>query len=126
MGRRPDRLADVPRRPPDEPGLDRRALRAPPLPAGDAAEFVAERLSVAPYRYQARVTLHAAAEAVRAQGGAIEPIDDRTCKYRAGDDDLHWLAMRVAMLGVDFEVHEPEELREHLVVLANRLRRAAS
>jgi hypothetical protein len=28
------------------------------------------------------------------------------------------------MLGVDFEVHEPPELREHLRVLAGRLSRA--
>ena len=29
------------------------------------------------------------------------------------------------MLGVDFEVHEPPELAEHLRSLAGRLRRAA-
>jgi hypothetical protein len=29
------------------------------------------------------------------------------------------------MLGVDFEVHEPPELAEHLRALAGRLRRAA-
>ena len=58
-------------------------------------------------------------------GATIEPIDDATCEYRTGDDDLHWLAMRIAMLGVDFEVHEPPELREHLRMLAERYRRAA-
>jgi predicted DNA-binding transcriptional regulator YafY len=45
------------------------------------------------------------------------------CEYRTGDDDLGWLALRIAMLGVDFEVHEPPELAEHLRALAGRLRR---
>jgi hypothetical protein len=30
----------------------------------------------------------------------------------------------VAMLGVDFDVHEPPELGEHLLLLARRLERA--
>ena len=42
-----------------------------------------------------------------------------------GDDDLAWLALRVAMLGVDFEVREPPELIEHLQAIADRLSRAA-
>jgi hypothetical protein len=31
----------------------------------------------------------------------IEPIDAHTCEYRTGDDDLGWLTVRIAMLGVD-------------------------
>jgi hypothetical protein len=34
------------------------------------------------------------------------------------------LALRIAMLDVDFEVHEPPELVEHLQALALRLARA--
>ena len=49
----------------------------------------------------------------------------RRCEYRTGDDDLDWLALRIAMLGVDFEVHEPPELREHMLMLAERYRGAA-
>jgi hypothetical protein len=33
--------------------------------------------------------------------------------------------MRIMMLGVDFEVHEPPELVEHVRALAARLERAA-
>ena len=95
------------------------------LPAKDAAAYVAQSLSAAPYRYEARVTLHASAEAIRerlpSHWGTIEPIDDGTCEYRTGDDDLDWLALRVAMLGVDFDVREPQELVEHIAVLARRL-----
>jgi predicted DNA-binding transcriptional regulator YafY len=75
------------------------------------------------------VTLHVAADAVRErfgpQWGTFVRVDDETCEYRTGDDDLDWLALRVAMLGVDFEVHEPPELVEHVRVVARRLRRAA-
>src|SRR5919106_268175 len=99
------------------------------LPGKDAATYVSQRLSAAPNRYEARVTLHAPAETIRKRvsphWGNIEPIDDQRCEYRTGDDDLDWLAVRVAMLGVDFDVHEPPELAEHLRLLARRLERAA-
>jgi predicted DNA-binding transcriptional regulator YafY len=98
------------------------------LPAKDAATYVAERLSAAPARYEARLTVHASAEALRARvpagWGRIEPIDDRTCEYRTGDDNLGWLATRVATLDVDFDVHEPPELIDRLDTMATRLRRA--
>ena len=58
--------------------------------------------------------------------GTFEPIDEHSCEYRTGDDDLGWLAMRIAMLGVDVEVHEPPELIEHLRALARRLTRATA
>ena len=96
-------------------------------PSEDVAAYVAKRLSSAPNRYEAHVRLHASAEAITERwpwvSGSIEPIDDRSCEYRTGDDDLDWLALRVAMLGVDFDVHEPPELIEHLRVLARRLAR---
>jgi predicted DNA-binding transcriptional regulator YafY len=95
------------------------------LPAGDPAAFVEQRFAAMPGRYEARLTLHAPAESVRAWGTVV-PIDDRTCEYRTSDDDLAWLAIRVAMLGVDFEVHEPPELAEQLRALARRLERAAA
>jgi predicted DNA-binding transcriptional regulator YafY len=98
------------------------------LPAKDAATSVRDSIIGAPNRFEARVTLRAspdeAASRVPAHWGTIEPIDAHTCEYRTGDDDLWWLALRVAMIGVDFEVHEPPELVEHLRTLAERLRRA--
>ena len=99
------------------------------LPAVDAAAYVQERLAGAPNRYEARVTLHVAAAEIAghvpAYWGTVEPIDAVSCEFRAGDDDLRWLALRVAMLGVDFEIHEPPELAEYLRALAGRLQRAA-
>jgi predicted DNA-binding transcriptional regulator YafY len=99
------------------------------LPAKDAAAYVKQSITGAPNRYEARVTLHAPAAQITSRlpgsAGAIEPIDARTCEYRTGDDDLRWLALRIAMLGVDFDVHEPPELLDHLRTLAQRLGRAA-
>jgi predicted DNA-binding transcriptional regulator YafY len=99
------------------------------LPAKDAAAYVEQSIAGAPNRFEARVILHAPADEITsrvpAHWGAIVPIDGRTCEYRTGDDDLGWLAMRIAMLGVDFEVQEPPELVEQLRTLALRLQRAA-
>ena len=57
------------------------------------------------------MTVHAPAEEIAgrvpAYWGTVEPIDEDRCEYRTGDDDLGWLAVRIAMLGVDFEVDEP-------------------
>jgi predicted DNA-binding transcriptional regulator YafY len=119
---RVDRLASL------SPAGSRFEPRA--LPNDDPAAFVAANLSGAPSRYQARVTLHAPAEQVAGRplfmGSTIEAIDDHTCELRTSDDSLDWLAVRVAMVGVDFEVHEPAELVERMRELAARFERAAS
>ncbi len=100
------------------------------LPAKTPAAFVEQSIARAPHRFEARVTLHAAAEEIRRRvpvywSSTIEPIDAHTCEYRTSDDDLSWLALRIAMLGVDFELHEPPELLEHLLMLAHRLASAS-
>ena len=99
------------------------------LPARNAAAYVEQSISGAPNRYEARVTLRAPAEElakrVPRHAGTLEPLDEHTCSYKTGDDDLRWLALRLAMLDVEFEVHEPPELVEHLRLLAARLERAA-
>ena len=97
------------------------------LPTKDAAAYVERSLAQAWSRYEARVTLQAPAAEVRARrwvGGTVEPIDDERCTYRASDDNLDWLAMRIAMLGYEFEVHEPPELVERLRAVSGRIERA--
>jgi predicted DNA-binding transcriptional regulator YafY len=100
------------------------------LPAKDAATYVGRSISEAPHRYEASVTLHANAEeiakAVPGHWGKVEPIDERSCRFRTGDDDLGWLAIRIAMLDVDFDVDEPPELAERLAAMADRLTRATA
>ncbi|HZV72359.1 MAG TPA: YafY family protein [Conexibacter sp.] len=98
-------------------------------PGGDPAAFVARSLRGAQYRHAARVTLHAPAEQIRARfpmlWGTLEPLDATSCEYRGSDDSLDWLALRIAGLGVDFDVHEPAELAERCRELGARLVRAA-
>jgi predicted DNA-binding transcriptional regulator YafY len=98
------------------------------LPAKNAAAYVEQSISGAPNRFDAVITLHAGADEIAsripARWGTVEPIDGHTCEFRTGDDNLRWLALRIAMLDVDFEVRDPPELIEHLRVLAVRLRRA--
>jgi predicted DNA-binding transcriptional regulator YafY len=100
------------------------------LPAEDAATYVEQSITGAPNRFDADVTLHAAAEEIAGRmpyyWGTIEPIDERTCRYRTGDDNLEWLAIRIAMFDVDLEVHGPPELAERLRALADRLTRATA
>jgi predicted DNA-binding transcriptional regulator YafY len=102
---------------------------ARPLPARDAAAYVEQSILGSRSRYEARVTVHAPADEIAARvpyvAGALEPIDARRCEYRTADDDLEWLALRIAMLGADVDVHEPPELIAQLNELARRLGRAA-
>jgi predicted DNA-binding transcriptional regulator YafY len=98
------------------------------LPGDDPAAYVASNLKQMPTRWQARVTLHAPAEEMSARQylwGTVEPLGEQTCTYRTSDDSLDWLAMRIGMLGVDFEVHEPPELADRMRALGERFGRAA-
>jgi predicted DNA-binding transcriptional regulator YafY len=100
------------------------------LPAQDAAAFVRRSIAGAWSRYEARVTVHAPAEEVVRRiphlAGALTPIDEIRCEYRAADEDLAWLALRIAMLGAEVDVEGPPELIAHLDALAGRLRRATA
>jgi predicted DNA-binding transcriptional regulator YafY len=98
------------------------------LPAEDAATYVRENIAGAFNRFEARVTVHGAAEDVARRlphlAGALTPIDEQRCEYRTSDYDIEWLALRIAMLGVEVDVHEPPELITQLRALSRRLRRA--
>jgi predicted DNA-binding transcriptional regulator YafY len=95
---------------------------------GDVATYVARRISSAAWRYSARVTLHAPADAVRARlpaaAGTLEAIDERTCVLITGADELSTIAVWIGVLGVDFTVTDPPELVAHIRALAARYRRA--
>jgi predicted DNA-binding transcriptional regulator YafY len=97
------------------------------IPGRDPAAYVQRSLKSATYRYEARVTVHAPArelEARRWLGGTVKALGPDRCELRASDDNLDWLAMRIAMVGVEFEVHEPPELAEKLREIAGRIGRA--
>ncbi|ASO18298.1 putative DNA-binding transcriptional regulator YafY [Actinoalloteichus hoggarensis] len=91
----------------------------------DPVAYVQRSVTAAPYRYVARVRVHAEPDRVRElvppQVGRIE--DDRAgwCLLVVGGDDLDWLIMHVARLGFPAEVLEPPELREAAALLARRI-----
>jgi predicted DNA-binding transcriptional regulator YafY len=113
--------------------LPANALGAPfvprEAPGGSFADHVTTGLAQAPWRFRARVTVHAPAARVIARlpagAGAVEAVDDRRCTYEAGSGTPEDLAGWLALLDEDFEVDGPPELRVALVALADRLRRAA-
>jgi predicted DNA-binding transcriptional regulator YafY len=99
------------------------------LPGGDAAAYVAAKLAGIDRQYRAVATLHASAAqlAVRLRGAEteLEPIDEHRCRLTTRADSLEWLALRLALLDCEFEVHEPPELVDYLRSLGARVSRAA-
>ncbi len=101
---------------------------ARPLPAADAAEFVAAGIAQAPKTYQIEAVIAADSELVRARlgrWGTVEPLGDGECLLRMKTDSLEWPAMALGSLGAEFLVRTPVELREQLAEWADRFTRSA-
>ena len=100
-------------------------FRFPARPHPEPAEYVQRSVVAAPYRYVARVRVHAPAAAVRSRVpprvGRVDDGDGDNCLLTAGGDNLDWLAMHIAALGYDAEIVEPAELRDAAARLAARL-----
>ncbi len=107
------------------------AARFPPRepPHADLAEYISRQVSGAVYRHRARLVMHAPLEVVRGEtsptSAHLEAIDESSCLMTTGAESLYALAVHLGMMGIEFEVLEPEELREHLRVIGGRLSRAA-
>jgi predicted DNA-binding transcriptional regulator YafY len=116
---RVDRIADV----------AKAGGRFVPRDAPDPAAFVAAAVTSAPYRYQARVLVHAPMAMVAAElsrtSGVVTNEGDRGCLLTTGSDSLGALTFHLAALGVDFTVLEPPELIEFIDAAADRLSRVA-
>ena len=54
-------------------------------------------------------------------GGDLTPLGEQRCELRTSDDNLDWLAMRIAMIPAPYTVHEPPELVERLRAIAERI-----
>lgn len=100
------------------------------VPGRDPARFVQRSLAGVVYRHEASVRFQASAGELRGRlprgWGELRELPDGTCLYETSDDDLDWLAFRIAMARVDFELDGPPELLERLTVLAERLLRAGA
>jgi predicted DNA-binding transcriptional regulator YafY len=99
-------------------------------PEGGFAAYVSRSVSYAPFTYEARVTLFTslemAAERLPPGAGTLTTIDDNSCELRTRAGPLDTLAFHLALIGFDFKVHEPPELVECVVELAQRFNRAIS
>ncbi|MFD3379030.1 MULTISPECIES: helix-turn-helix transcriptional regulator [unclassified Streptomyces] len=101
------------------------------LPTGSAAEYLRQSMHGRQETYEFAVTFAAPAEfiAARLPGwlGVPEPVDDLSCRLRGSSGDaVEWLAVRLAMVGCEFTVHEPVELVEYVRQLGGRLSRATA
>jgi predicted DNA-binding transcriptional regulator YafY len=105
-------------------------VRFVPRDPPDAAAFVANAVTTAPYRYQARVLIQApasaVAEVVPPTVGVIEPADDGTCILTSGSDSLDALAFHIGLIGYDFAVLDPPELADRLQTLGRRMQDAGT
>ncbi|WP_217236209.1 YafY family protein [Streptomyces sp. AC555_RSS877] len=101
------------------------------LPTGDAAEYLRRSISGRQETYAFTVTFDAPAEVVAPRVpqwlGVPEPLVEGRCRLRGSvGDPVEWLAVRLAMLGHDFSVQEPQELVRCVRELGARLVGAGS
>lgn len=106
-----------------------RTWRFRPRRAPDAAAYVQEGVASRVYPHQARFLVHAPATTVRAQIPASAAVVRRRgserCEVRSGAGSLDFVLMHMVLLGHDFEVLDPPELRERCRAFAERLLSAA-
>lgn len=99
-------------------------------PPDDLAAYVTQAISSSPYRYRACVTLHApiamVADRIPPTVGSLRVIDEHSCQLDAGGNRLEEIAIWIAAIGADFEIHHPPELTDHVRELAERFTRAAA
>ena len=91
----------------------------------DAASFVHQAITTAPYPYQAQVLVHAPITEVErripAGVGMLEAVTDDITQLTAGADSVDYLVVEIGCLGFDFEVESPPELRARVAEVGRRL-----
>lgn len=96
----------------------------PADPAFDLTEFVVREVARTGWAVHARLIIAASAEEVISRinpaVGTVEPIAPDRSVLVTGGDSLEVVAVWIGMLGLDFTVESPPELRDHLQVLAKR------
>ncbi|GAA2393577.1 YafY family protein [Dactylosporangium salmoneum] len=102
-------------------GLAPTGARAAPreVPGGDVAAFVAGRAMQMAPAYPADVVIHAPAALVADRLGGPPPgtltdQPDGTCRWLAPPDTVEWHALRLASIGLPFEVSGPAQLVDYL------------
>jgi len=105
-----------------------RTWRFRPRPTPDAAAYVQESVASRVYQHQARFLVHAPVDTVRAQipasAAVVRPRGSNHCEVLSGAGSLDFVLMHVLLLGHDFEVLDPPELKARCHALAAKLLKA--
>ena len=108
----------------------RRRFSPAPLPGGDYTTFAMHSIAVSGWKVHARLRIAAPAEAVldriNATVGVVEAVSDTESVLVTGADSLDTIAAYIGMLGMDFTVESPDELRPLLRKLSQRYAQAAA
>ena len=106
----------------------RRPFTPTPIPGGDYTAFAMRSIAVSGWNVHARFRIAASAERVldriHPAVGMVEAISADECVLFSGADTLDTLAAYIGMLGMDFTVESPDELRPVLRAYAARYLRA--
>ncbi|MBR7830684.1 WYL domain-containing protein [Actinospica sp. MGRD01-02] len=102
----------------------------PPAEHEDPARSVLTGFATAAYRHEVTVIIHATAEHVRSRLPAslavVEPVTGaRSVRVEMRVESLDWLPAVLASLDRPFEIERPDELRERVLALADRLATSA-
>jgi predicted DNA-binding transcriptional regulator YafY len=95
------------------PALTGARFRPREIPGGDPVEWLRSRLATIPLKYDVSVRVDATAETVKSfvgQWATVEPLDERSCRFRMSVDDLSWPVMILGSLSVPFTIESPAEL----------------
>ncbi|MDQ2699308.1 MAG: WYL domain-containing protein [Actinomycetota bacterium] len=107
----------------------RRRFSPTPLPGGDYTAFAMRSIAASGWKVHARLRVAAAAEVVLARinpaVGVVEAVSGTESVLVTGADSLDTIAAYIGMLGMDFTVDSPDELRGVLRTYAERYVRAA-
>lgn len=107
----------------------RRRFSPAPLPGGDYTAFAMRSIAASGWNVHARLRVAAPADAVLARinpaVGVVESISETESVLVTGADSLDTIAAYIGMLGMDFTVESPDDLRPLLRTYAERYLRAA-
>ena len=99
-------------------------------PADDLARYTSRAVSADAYPYQGQFLMHASAESVRdvvpPTVGQVTPVNADRCRLTIGSRSLDELVIWISVLGFEFEVEHPPEVRDRARELAGRLARATT
>ncbi|KQZ10693.1 DNA-binding transcriptional regulator [Agromyces sp. Root1464] len=107
----------------------RRRFEPVALPGGDYTAFAMRSIAESGWKVHARLRVAAPADAVLARihhaVGVVEAVSDSESVLVTGADSLDTIAAYIGMLGMDFMVESPDELRTLLLTYSERYARAA-